>query len=477
MPGVAIDHHRTNLRKAIHRPRFMVAALFCGLVLSSAAQAAQPVGCLIEPRIVVELGSPVIGVLSEVYVDRGATIRKGQVLATLKADAELAAVRAAKGRAQAEADLKAALANRDYNSQKLVRAEDLVKKNFISAQALEQAKAEFEVAEQKLAQANEQRRIWGHEYETAVAQLSLRTLVSPINGIVVERYLSPGERVEEKPILKLVDPDPLRVELFMPTASYLDVKPGMVAKVYPDLPGAGDYEAKVVLVDRVVDPASNTFRVRLELPNPGNALPAGLRCKVAFGDQVVGGGGDSTRPPAPSAAKAPPAATASPAAGQPAVAKVPPATATSPPASPPGASQPMAAKVPVAAKPSSPVAAVDPDTDQVIRDAVESWRKAWAAKDLEAYVAAYMPDFKGDQASHEEWLKQRETRLGQSEGLQIGVRNLKIQRVSDVVAVARFAQRYRSAAYNDDTLKTLRLKLVDDQWRIEGERAEEKPRE
>jgi multidrug efflux pump subunit AcrA (membrane-fusion protein) len=41
-------------------------------------------------------------------------------------------------------------------------------------------------------------------------------------------------------------------------------------------------EAKVTVVDRVVDAASGTFGVRLELPNPGYKLPAGLKCKTRF---------------------------------------------------------------------------------------------------------------------------------------------------------------------------------------------------
>lgn len=41
--------------------------------------------------------------------------------------------------------------------------------------------------------------------------------------------------------------------------------------------------AKVTLVDKVIDPASNSFRVRLILPNPGNRVPSGVRCRIAFG--------------------------------------------------------------------------------------------------------------------------------------------------------------------------------------------------
>jgi multidrug efflux pump subunit AcrA (membrane-fusion protein) len=53
--------------------------------------------------------------------------------------------------------------------------------------------------------------------------------------------------------------------------------------VVPDLPGARPLTARVTMVDKVIDPASNTFRVQLSLPNPDLSLPAGLRCKADFG--------------------------------------------------------------------------------------------------------------------------------------------------------------------------------------------------
>ena len=42
----------------------------------------------------------------------------------------------------------------------------------------------------------------------------------------------------------------------------------------------GTLQAKVVLVDKMIDPASNTFRVRAELPNAKSAIPPGLRCRA-----------------------------------------------------------------------------------------------------------------------------------------------------------------------------------------------------
>jgi len=48
------------------------------------------------------------------------------------------------------------------------------------------------------------------------------------------------------------------------------------------MPNGQPHTATVVQVDKIVDPASNTFRVVLHLPNPDLALPAGLRCKADF---------------------------------------------------------------------------------------------------------------------------------------------------------------------------------------------------
>ena len=97
---------------------------------------------------------------------------------------------------------------------------------------------------------------------------------------MVESYLHAGERVEDKPVARVATIDPLRVELIVP-ASYIGrINIGDTLAVKPEFDGAKPLSARVALLDRVIDAASNTFRVRADLPNPGNAIPAGLRCRV-----------------------------------------------------------------------------------------------------------------------------------------------------------------------------------------------------
>lgn len=111
-------------------------------------------------------------------------------------------------------------------------------------------------------------------------------LISPIDGVVTERLLGPGEyRNEQNPILTLAQIDPLRVEVFVPTSQYGRIRIGSSAQIHPQQPIGGSYPAVVTVVDQVLDAASGTFGVRLALPNPALQLPAGIRCKVQFETQ------------------------------------------------------------------------------------------------------------------------------------------------------------------------------------------------
>lgn len=255
-----------------------IAAFF--FALAAGAAAPPPVGCLIEPERVAELGAPVIGIIDAIRVDRGDLVSAGQTLAVLRADVEHANLQVAETRSRLEADVAGAAANLQLAQQRLKRSEELAAVEFVSRQALDQAIAERDVAQQKLAQAKEQAKVWNQELSVARAQVGLRTVRSPFAGVIVERYAHPGERIEEKPILKIAMIDPLRVELIVPVAYYGSIAQGDRLKVMPELPNAQPVVGRVSRIDRVIDSASNSFRVRLALPNPGNRLPAGLRCKV-----------------------------------------------------------------------------------------------------------------------------------------------------------------------------------------------------
>ena len=263
------------------RTRGLVLVALCGVWWSAVAQG-EGLGCLIQPYQEAEIGSQVVGVIDHVLVERGDFVKKGQPVVQLSAEVERAALQAAKLKAEATAELKAAASNHEFAQKKKVRTEDLYQKNFISQQATDQAVTEAQVAEMRLRQAREAQRLAQQELALAQAQVAQRTIRSPLSGVVVEKYLSEGERVEEKPLVKVATIDPLKVEVIVPASYFSRIKQGMSATVKPDGADSEVRSAKVIVVDKVIDAASNSFRVRLELPNPNLSLPPGLRCKVDF---------------------------------------------------------------------------------------------------------------------------------------------------------------------------------------------------
>jgi multidrug efflux pump subunit AcrA (membrane-fusion protein) len=70
--------------------------------------------------------------------------------------------------------------------------------------------------------------------------------------------------------------------VYAPLSLLGKLKTGMRANVRPEGKGQPIYQAKIMVVNKLVDSASGTFGVRLEMPNPNNAIAAGLACTVDF---------------------------------------------------------------------------------------------------------------------------------------------------------------------------------------------------
>ena len=241
--------------------------------------------CLMEAWQVVEIRSPAEGLIDKVLVQRGDTVKKGQPVVELLSAAERSAVESARYRAHMEGPVAQSRSRLEYATKKLSRANELAQQNFTSAEARDQADAERRIAESELQAASENRELAKIEHRHALDLLNLRTMVSPFNGVVVDRLLNPGDLAEagtgRKPALKIAQIDPLRVDVVFPASLFGQLKPGMKATVVPQGLG-GRHIASVKIVDKVIDAASGTFVARLELPNPTNALPGGLRCVAEF---------------------------------------------------------------------------------------------------------------------------------------------------------------------------------------------------
>lgn len=255
------------------------------LLACAGAYATDEFDCLIAARQTVEIRSSVEAVIESVRVQRGDFVSKGQLLVTLEAGPERAALALAQSRAQNTGDIKVSEARVEITRKKFERADQLFKQQFISANARDEAEADFRLASEELERARENQRLAALEAKRTAEVLALRTVRSPFNGVVMEVMLKPGEfgAISFKdPIMKLAEIDPLHVEAILPVRMYGRVKRGQRAYVVPESPVGGRYETVVSVVDPVVDAASGTVGVRLLLPNRQHAIPAGIRCRVQF---------------------------------------------------------------------------------------------------------------------------------------------------------------------------------------------------
>jgi RND family efflux transporter MFP subunit len=271
---------RTGLGRRAARLRAALA--FGGVLLCAVDAPAATFDCVIDPSLILKLGSPVPTILDSVEVDRGDFVKLGQVVARLQSRVEQAVVALNRAKAESTADIEAKKANVELKHSILARKLS-VPKSVALVQDVEIAQADYDVAVQDLAQATVNHRLLQLDLEKSKAELEQRTIRSPIDGVVQKRSLGPGEYVhQEASIVTLARIDPLYVETFLPIGYFGQIKVGDIANVRPNDPVGGDRKAVVAIVDPVFDAASGTFGVRLELPNPERIMPAGLRCRITF---------------------------------------------------------------------------------------------------------------------------------------------------------------------------------------------------
>ena len=241
---------------------------------------------LIEPCELVYIGTPVEGVVEHVNVKRSSIVEKGEILINLESSVERAVVERSLALTAVEGEIKLQTEQLAFSRRMHTRVKELFNSDAISAEKKDQSATEVTMARARLLKAKENRNLARLDLERAQAMLAQRTIKSPISGVVVERFVSPGEFVDNQPLLKIAQLDPLRVEVILPAEMFRKIKPGMKADINPENPANGSRSATVAIVDRVIDPASGTFGVRLELPNPDYQLPGGLKCTVQFLDET-----------------------------------------------------------------------------------------------------------------------------------------------------------------------------------------------
>ncbi|MFZ2854648.1 MAG: efflux RND transporter periplasmic adaptor subunit [Rhodocyclaceae bacterium] len=227
-----------------------------------------PAEAVVEAVKQATLAAQVPGRVTEVHVDAGQAVRKGDLL--MRIDAREAA--------EAAAGASAQFINAQANYERL---KNLRQQNFISAAALDKARADFEAAQATRGQAS--------------VGVGHATVSAPMSGIVAQRLTELGEMASPgKPLLSIYDPNGLRVTASI--AQYRLPQMRTVKQARVEFPELGKWvDATAVLLLPTADAATHVSQVRVTLPDGIRDVIPGMFARVHF---VIGRANKMTVPQA-----------------------------------------------------------------------------------------------------------------------------------------------------------------------------------
>ncbi len=210
------------------------------------------------------------GRIAEMYYDVDDYVEPGEPIVRFTNTEQQAALR------QAQATLSEALARQNQAAEEFSRAEALFQAGSSSKREYDTAVAARDAADARVAAARS-------AVETANQQLEYTLVRAPYPGIVTERHVEVGEAVGVgQPLMSGLSLDSLRIVTNLPQQVAARVREHEAAVV---LTGEGRVEATDITIFPFADTASNTFTVRVNLPDGQYQLYPGMFVKVAF---VVG---------------------------------------------------------------------------------------------------------------------------------------------------------------------------------------------
>lgn len=228
----------------------------------------------IEPVTSVDVGTQVSGVISKLYVDYNSVVKAGQVIAELDRTNLMSEL------SSAQASLKSAQSELDYQKTNYERYKALYDKGLISANDFEQARLSYVQAQQRTRQQKE-------SVKKAQTNLGYATITSPIDGVVLSKEVEEGQTVASSfstPTLFKIARDltDMRVIADVDEADIGDVKEGQRVTFTVDAFPDDTFEGQVTQVRQEATTESNvvTYEVVISAPNDDLKLKPGLTANV-----------------------------------------------------------------------------------------------------------------------------------------------------------------------------------------------------
>lgn len=216
------------------------------IVTSGSIASTYRANATLEADAEAEILARVPGVVQTIAVEEGDRVKQGHALLQIEADEYRFRLQ------QAEA------ATNNFQA-RFERLQDMVERGLVSAEEFDTAEADF-----KSAEADE---------GLARIELGYTTVRAPMDGIIVERLVDPGQPISANvPVFRIADFEPLLARVHVPSKEFRRLTTEQPVTVRLDSDGTV-LHGRIQLVSPVIDPASGTIKVTVEIPE----YPAGVR--------------------------------------------------------------------------------------------------------------------------------------------------------------------------------------------------------
>jgi len=263
----------------------------------------------IAPNAQVTIFSKVQGWVGKINVREGDLVKTGQVLVTLDAREAEAAVAQSKASLEAadarlkqvkatseeavQSQIQQSKATLDLAESDLKRAQELLEKNFIPRQQLDEARTKYNVAkaaydlalnslkqktwENDIALAEAQVRQAKANLDMTQAQLANLIILSPMNGGVTKRHVDPGTMLKDTtPILTIMDLSEVKMVVNVIEKEFVRLQKGQAVKVTVTAFPNRTFQGRIAIITPALELQSRTAEIQIAIPNPGFVLNPGM---------------------------------------------------------------------------------------------------------------------------------------------------------------------------------------------------------
>jgi membrane fusion protein, multidrug efflux system len=205
-----------------------------------------------------ELTAKVPGFIDKIYVDRGALVHQGQLLATLTYPEQ-------------EALYKKAKANLELAELNYKREQKLAELHVVAEQDLDNARETFQAAKDDL--------------DSQATLYSYRNIRAPFDGYIIRRNFDPGHLLtinggDTSPLFVIADTSTARVFVYVPEEDIGVLRTGTDVSVTTDAYPGKKFRGTVTRVAEGLDPATRTMQTEVDIANPEGELKPGMFARV-----------------------------------------------------------------------------------------------------------------------------------------------------------------------------------------------------